>query len=186
MREFRGSAKGAVASPFSVKYCFKRFLSKINAGINIVGNCTSPHFWIFWSPTPLSSEGIKGVKKSCCDEVNRRPLSTSFYCLLLCTLSSIFVPWKKIATTPCGYPVWRLPRLSVSFFGLAFFHWAIGVYQKPRDSWAPVVYKINVWGYTQYGNLAIFVGVTIPGVTITQRTYTFNCRETGARAKIAP
>ena len=42
MREFRGWAKGAVASPFSVKYCFKRFCSKINAGINIAGNKIVP------------------------------------------------------------------------------------------------------------------------------------------------
>lgn len=126
MREFRGWAKEAVASPFSVKYCFKRFLSKINAGINIVGNCTSPLFWIFWSPTPLSSEGIKGVKNHVVMKliVDHSPLLSNVSC---CVLSALFLCPEKIYC----FPLW-LPSIkaSMSFSSLGFFHWAIGVYQK--------------------------------------------------------
>lgn len=134
MREFRGWAKGAVASPFSVRYCFKRFLSKINAGINIVGNCTSPGaHQIWWAPVPApvseysglpplflqkESRGLKNhvVMKLI---VDHSPLLCNVSC---CVLWAVFLCPEKNCyyqePLPLGgYPVSRLPGLSVSFFG---------------------------------------------------------------------
>ena len=137
MREFWGWAKGAVASPFSVKYCFKRFCSKINAGINIVGNKIVPAPISEYSglnlPHLFLQKESRGLKNHVLMKliVDHSPLLSNVSC---CVLLTVFLfPEKNYYD-----PLW-LPSIKASWAVSEFF----------RHSWAPGGCKINVWGYTE-------------------------------------
>ena len=126
MREFRGWAKGAVASPFSVKYCFKRFCSKINAGINIAGNKIVPAPISEYSGLDLpplflqkESRGFKNhvVMKLIVD--HSPPLSNVSCCVLL----AVFLFPEKNSYYPLWLPSIKASRAVSEFSsGLGFFH----------------------------------------------------------------
>ena len=122
-----GWAKGAVASPFSVKYFFKRFLSKINAGINMVGNCTSPISEYSGLPPLFLQKESRGLKNHVVMKliVDHSPLLSNVSC---CVLLGVFLFPEKNYYYPLWLPSIKASRaVSESLLALVFSieQWAI-------------------------------------------------------------
>ena len=108
--------------------------------------------------------------------VDHSPLLSNVSC---CVPSAVFLCPEKNYYYPLWLPSIKASRaVSESLLALVFSieQWAI---RKPCH------FRTNN-SICLLAEFLILLCSAVVGVTITQRTYTFNCRETGARVKIAP
>jgi len=109
--------------------------------------------------------------------VDHSPLLSNVSC---CVLSAVFLCPEKNYYYPLWLPSIKASRAVSEFFWPWFFPLSNGLYGN-----LAILGRITVFvNWRNFKYFSAVVGVTI--LRVTQRAYTFNCWETGARVKIAP